>query len=616
VGRPQELEELLPGFWRVLRRFRPYIRKQSAPIGGAFAALFASVGLRLLEPWPLKFVFDRVIVTAPAGGRSGIPAIDALDPMTLLVLSASAVIAIVGLRALTSYWSTVGFALVGNRVLTEARDDLYRHLQRLSLSFHTRAKGGDLTIRVISDVGLLQEVTVTAVLPLLANLFILVGMVGLMFWLNWELALLALVIIPLFGLVTARLGRRIRDVSRTQRQREGAMAATAAESIGAIKIVQTLSLEGRFAEAFSSQNTGSFAEGVKGKRLAARLERTVDMLVAIATALVLWYGASLVLRNALTPGDLLVFLAYLKDGFKPVRDFAKYTGRLAKATAAGERILDLLERTPEVRDLPGAVRAPAFRGAVRFERVSFGYEPGRPVLNEIELAVAPGQRIALVGPSGNGKSTLVSLLPRLYDPVEGRVLIDGRDVRDYTLDSLRAQISMVLQDTLLFAASVRDNIAYGAPSATHDEVEAAARLANAHAFVEALSEGYDTVLGERGVTLSTGQRQRISIARAAIRRAPLLILDEPTTGLDEESERAVTDALERLARGRTTFFITHDLQMAVGADQILYLEGGRIRERGTHADLMRANGRYATLFRLQAAARDRGTLEHAYAVAR
>jgi ATP-binding cassette subfamily B protein len=472
----------------------------------------------------------------------------------------------------------------------------------LSLHFHTKARSGDLVARVISDVGQLRDVVVTAALPLCANILILFGMLGVMLYVNWQLALLALVTAPLFVLSTIRLGKRIKEVARAQRKREGMIAATASESIHAIKVVQALSLEDTFNQAFRNYNQKSLKDGVKGTRLAAKLERTVDVFIALSTALVLWYGTQLVLRGELSTGWLVVFLSYLKNAFKPTRDLAKYAGRLAKASASGERIIDLLQQEPDIRDLPEAVDAPRFRGAVRFENVSFSYEPSQLVLQNVELAVEPAQLVAIVGPSGNGKSTLVSLLLRLYDPQQGGVLIDGRDIRSFTLASLRAQISVVLQENVLFAASVRDNIAYGAPEASDAEIERAARLANAHDFILALPEGYNTVLSERGASLSGGQRQRIAIARAAVRNAPLLVLDELTTGLDEENEQIVVEAIERLARGRTTFAITHNLDMATRADLVVYLEDRQIVERETHAELMARDGRYAGLYRLQTAA--------------
>jgi len=558
-------------------------------------ALLAEIALRLLEPWPLKFVFDYSF-----SGRRG-PG--GLAPLTLAALAALGVVLVTGLRALASYSSTVGFAVAGNRVLSAARERLYRHLQSLSLSFHGRARGGDLTVRVMSDLGVLTDVLVTALLPLLADLAVMAGIIVVMLWVRWDLALLALAMAPAFVAATVRLSARIRAAARRQRQREGAMAATAAESIGAIKTVHALSLHGAFARTFARQSQGSLKEGVRGSRLSASLERIVDGLIAVSSALVLFQGARLVLAHALTPGELLVFLAYLKSAFKPLKDFAKYTGRLAKAMAAGERVLAILDQTPEVHDLPGAVVAPAFRGPIRFEGVSFAYERERRALADIDLEIRPGQRVAVVGPSGSGKSTLVSLLLRLYDPQRGRVLVDGRDVREYTLDSLRGQVGLVLQDGLLFAASVSENIACGAPGATEAEIEAAARLANAHEFITALPLGYDTLLGERGVTLSGGQRQRLAIARAAVRRAPILVLDEPTTGLDGENEVAVMEALERLAADRTVILVTHDLERAAGADLVVMLDGGRIVETGTHAQLMASGGRYASLQAVQSGAR-------------
>jgi ATP-binding cassette subfamily B protein len=597
MGRPKRLKESVPGLLRIFRQLWPWIRPERPLIVTSMAALFAGVGLRLLEPWPLKFIFDGVI-----GANPGLGLPDRIDPITLLTLAAVALVAISGLRALMEYWEAVGFAKIGNRVLRRVRDDLYRHVQGLSLSFHSSARSGDLIVRVTRDVSLLRDVASTALLPLMANLLILVGMVVIMVWLQWQLALLAFATVPFFWLTTVRIGGRIRDAARKQRQREGAMASTAAESIQAIKIIQALSLEGVFADAFSSRNKESQKEDLKAARLSARLGRIVDVLLALATASVLWYGARLVLRTELTPGDLLVFVTYLKRALTPAKDFAKYSARLAKAAAAGERVLDVLSRIPEIRDLPGAAPAPALEGRIRLADVTFGYQSGRDVLRQIDFEIEPRQHVALVGPSGIGKSTLACLLLRLYDPKLGQVLIDGRDIRQYTLASLRSQMSVVLQDSILFAANVWENIGYGAHDATHEEIESAARLANAHEFITNLPDGYDTVLGERGATLSHGQRQRIAIARAAVRRSPILILDEPTAGLDEENEREVTEALIRLAFDRTTLLITHNLQLASRAHVIFYLEGGRLIECGAPADLMQSDGRYAALYRSQCAA--------------
>jgi len=589
-----------PSLWRIARYFWPHMKGEWVLALASTGALLAEVALQLLEPWPLKFVLDRVL--ASGKNASGPPFLSGLDPTILLTLIAVGLVAITGLRALASYANTVGFALVGNRVLTEVRSTIFRHLQYLSLSFHTRARSGELALRVMSDVSVINDVVVTAILPLAASFFVLLGMVGLMLWLRWELAVLALATAPLFWIRTVKLGRLIQEASRKQRKRDGAMAATAVESIGAIKIVQALSLEGMFSDAFSNANEKSLRAGVRASRLSASLERSVDLFVAVATALVLWFGARLVLEHALTAGDLVVFLSYLKSAFRPARDFAKYTGRLAKAKAAGERVLDVLEQEPEIQDLPGARPAPPFSGALRFDRVSFAYESGHRVLDDVSFDVRPGQWVAVTGASGSGKSTLASLVLRLYDPQRGAVTIDGRDIREYTLESLRSQISVVLQDPMLFAASVRDNIGYGAPRATPAEIEAAALLASAHGFIERLPNGYDTTLGERGVTLSGGQRQRIALARAAVRRSSILILDEPTTGLDDENARAVTNGLKAIARGRTTLLISHDLDLVRRSDLILFLDDGKLIEHGSHDELVRANGRYAFQFAMRDAA--------------
>jgi len=604
MSSPQPLDKALPGLWRITKYFWPHLRQYRGLMALSFLALLVEVGLRLLEPWPLKFVFDHLLGQRHTPKRP-LPAwLAGLDPMALLALAALAVVIITCIRAVASYWETIGFAKLGNRSLAKVRNQLYRHMQFLSLSFHTQARTGDLVVRLIGDVGMLQDVAVTALLPLIVRSLIVTGMIGLMFWMNWQLAVIAVAIFPLFWLRTISLSRKIRDVAKQQRRQEGAMAASVAESMQAIRTVQALSLEEQFAGAFSSTSDKSSLSDVKGKRLSAALERSVDVLIALATALVLWFGTRMAMAHELTPGDLLVFLAYLKSAYRPVQDFAKYTSRLGKASAAGERVIDLLERVPDVRDLPGAVRAPVFNGAVRFENVTFSYDKHERLLEHIDFEVSPGQHVALVGPSGGGKTTLFSLILRLYDPKHGSVKIDGCDIRDFTLESLRGQISVVLQDNVLFATSVSENIAFGAPGASFEQIQAAAELANAHEFILRLPQGYDTILGERGVTLSHGQRQRVAIARASIRRAPILILDEPMTGLDRKNEREVLDALEGIYRQRTTFLITHDPHHAATADFILYLQDGSIVERGTHSELIAANGRYAALHRLRSAERE------------
>jgi ATP-binding cassette subfamily B protein len=587
-----------PAAWRICRCFWPYVWRQWAIVGGSLLALAAELLLRLIEPWPFKFVFDR-IVGAKQGALPAAPLLEPLGTTTLLALAAAAIVVVTGLRALASYASSIGFAQAGNRVCTSLRNALYRHLQSLPLSFHSRARSGDLLLRVIGDAGLLRDVAITAALPLVANVLILASMTAVMLWLRWDLALVALVPAPFFLISTRTLSRRIGDVSRKQRRREGAMAATVAEAMTSIRTIQALSLEETFSRSFKEQGAKSVRDDLQAKRLSARLERTTDLLIAASTALVVFYGAMLVRQRQLTPGDLLVFLAYLKNAFKPLQDFAKYTGRLAKAAAGAERVVDVLERTPAIRSLPGARPAPRFQGAVRFERVVFAYDDGQPILDDVDFEIAPGETVALVGPSGTGKSTLASLISRLYEPSTGRILIDGSDIQEYTLESLRAQIAVVLQDSPLFVATVAENIALGLSDATAADIGAAARLAGAYDFVEGLPEGFETMVGERGMTLSQGQRQRLAIARAIVREAPILILDEPTAGLDEESARAVVQALENSAQGRTVLLITHDLQLAARAHRIFYLERGRLLEQGTHAQLIQGDGRYAALYHMQ-----------------
>jgi ATP-binding cassette subfamily B protein len=443
---------------------------------------------------------------------------------------------------------------------------------------------------------MLKETAVTAALPLAANILILLGMTAVMLVLDWQLALIALLPLPLLWLSSVRTSKRIQTISRSQRKREGDMAATAAETMAGMRTVQALAIEDRAARHFAGANAKSLTEGVKAKRLAAGLERSVDVLVGVAIALVLWFGTLQVLRGRLTPGDLVVFLTYLKNTFRPIRSYAKYTARIAKATASGERVIELLDEMPVIADAPGARPAPPLAGHITFEDVHFGYGDGA-VLKGVTLDIPAGSRVAVTGLSGAGKSSLVSLVLRLHDPDAGRVLVDGVDIRDFTLKSLRSQTSLVPQETLIFRANVAENIALGAGrDVSRAEIEAAALRANAHDFIAALPEGYDTVIAERGATLSSGQRQRIAVARAILRQSPILVLDEPTVGLDRANEAAVAQAITHLAAGRTTLLVTHDLALAAQADRVLFLADGRILEDGSHAELIARGGRYAALW--------------------
>jgi ATP-binding cassette subfamily B protein len=584
-SRTTTLRQARPALARVLHRFAPLIREQRRLLVLGLVALLLEVGLRLVEPWPLGYVIDAVVVAAGASVDARGAAVGSLQ--TVLILCAVATVAAVALRAGASYAMTIFFALAGNRVLTRVRAQVYAHLNALSMDFHDRRRTGDLVTRVTGDVGRLQDATITALLPLTGNVVTLVGMFAVIAVLDWRLALMVLAMFPVFFLTSIRLTKRLNGVAKTQRAAEGKLASLATESLGAMKLVHSFSLEERMQQRFGGSNTKSLRDGVKATKLSAGLERKTDLLVGLATGLVLFFGASRVLRGELTPGELTIFLTYLKTAFKPMRDIAKYTARIAKAAASGERIIDVLDEQPAVVDAGWAEPAPAFRGDVRFDGVHLAYVPGKPVLRGLDFAVPAGTRVAVVGPSGAGKSTLVALLSRLRDPDQGRVLIDGHDLRDLTLASVRAQISVVLQESVLFAASIRDNIAFGVPHEASDaDIEAAARLAGAHEFIVGLPEGYDTVVGERGSTLSGGERQRIAIARAAIRNAPIVVLDEALTGLDTETESEVVGALGRLTAGRTTFVITHDLDAARDAELVVWIDAGTVSRMGSPAEVL------------------------------
>ncbi|MDY0913120.1 ABC transporter ATP-binding protein [Rathayibacter festucae] len=584
---------------RSLGIVRPHLREHRLLMLGGLVALLAEVILRVLEPWPLKIVIDSVSASlgATAGANAGTP------PATigLLVACGAILLGLVGLRAITAYLSTIAFALVGSRVATALRARVFAHVQALSLRYHTVSSAGDTVQRLVGDIGRLQEVAVTAGLPLVGNVITLVVLTVVMLWLDPLLTLVVVGASIVYLLSSRRSSSSITSASRSTRKGEGALADTAAQTLGAIRVVQAYGLEKEVGGAFDRGNATALHQGVKARRLAAALERRTDVIVGVATALVLTGGGWRVLEGQMTPGDLVVFTMYLKIAMRPLKDLAKYTGRIARAAASGERVADLLDEEIEVHDRPGARALVTTAGAVSFEAIGVDDGYGRPLFTDLSLQLRGGESVCLLGASGAGKSTLVSLLVRASDPRSGRIAIDGTDLRDATLASLRSSISLLLQDSVLFATTVRENIRYGRLDATDAEVEEAARRANALDFVQALPHGFETVLGERGGTLSGGQRQRIAIARALLRDAPVVVLDEATTGLDPEARAQVAQSLAELTRGRTTISITHDPAAIAGADRLLWLEDGRIVEDGSPEELLGRDSRVAAWFHRAAA---------------
>ena len=569
-----------------------------------FVAMLIETAMSIAAPWPLKIIIDNVV------GKHKLPEFLGWlrdvsygeHTLALAGVAAGGAVLIALIGAIAGYIDNYYTESVAQYVANDLRQRLYHHLHRLSLKYYDTHKIGNMLSTITSDVGTIQSFASTALLSILVDALTIVGMVFVMLYLNFDFALIAVGVTPFLLLFVARFKKAVKKATHEVRKRQSDIVAVVQEGLESVRSVKAFGRqdleEGRLREA--SMETVQAA--LKARRVKSLLSPIVSVTVSLCVAIVLWRGAGLILRDAMTIGALTVFLSYLNKFFKPVQDLAKMTNVIAQAAVGLERIQTILDADAIIPQKPGARDPGKLRGEIVFEHVAFAYDPAAPVLRDINLTIQPGQRIGVCGPTGGGKSTVLSLIPRFYDPTLGRVLIDGVAVTDYRLDRLREQIGFVLQDTVLFAGSIRDNIAYGRPEATPEEIIQAAKMANAHDFISEMPHGYDSLVGERGLTLSGGQRQRIGIARAIVRNAPILILDEPTAALDTESEKLVMEALERLMKGRTVITIAHRLSTIRDADKIVVLKGGLIAEEGTHEELLTRNRIYAELYRIQAGA--------------
>ena len=580
----------------VLELLRPHWKGMTV----ALIAVAIAAGMELLEPWPLKIVLDYLLQGRhlPAWAMAVVAWIgnDKLAVLNFAV-AAVAVIAIVG--AGSSYLENWLTTTIGQQIMHDLRRMVYHHIQRLSLAEHDEKRTGDLIGRVTDDIESVQDFVTTALLGIVTNVFTLVGMIAIMLSMSWRFTLISLAIAPVLFAVVLLLTRKIKSASRDVRKKESELVSTVQEVFSSIRVVKAFAREDYEQRRFERQSLENVETALKAQSLKMKLSPVVEIIVATGTCLMLGFGARMVMAGQLTPGELVLFLFYLGKMYKPMRDLSKMTNTVSKASVGFERIREILESESKLRDSPRARRAPAFKGNIEFEHVTFGYRSEEPIIEDVSFTVQPGQVAAFVGPTGAGKTTIINLIARFYDPLSGKIKIDGTDIREFTIRSLRSQISFVLQDTLLFRAPVWQNIAYGRPESSRTEIIRAAELANADEFIKEMPEGYDTMVGERGVTLSGGQRQRIAIARAMIRHTPILILDEPTSGLDAQSELAVIDALDRLMKDKTSIVIAHHLATIVHADNIFVVKDNQIAEHGTHEELLSANGFYAELYKIQ-----------------
>ena len=570
----------MKNYIRLMNYIRPYVKH----LAFAIVCIVLAAAANLYVPWIIKDMIDKVLMERD---------------MAMLNLIAGGIIVVFFFRGVFYYGQSYLVSFVGQRVVIDIREALFEKFQRMPLAYFDRHQTGEIMSYVTNDVQALQNALVDKLIEFVTEASILIGSIVLMFYLDWKLTLITLITVPLVGQAMKIFGRKLKKSGTVIQERLADINSLLQESIAAVRVVKSFVRERYEIERFRRQNELNFQAEMKNVQLSSLLTPTVEFLAAITVTIILWIGGYEVVQGEITAGSLVAFLTYAVNLANPVKRIGRIYGAMQRAMAAADRVFDVIDMEETIHDREGAVPLPEIEGRVAVKDVSFSYKEGAPALSHVSLEASPGQLVAFVGPSGAGKSTIANLIPRFYEVNEGVIEIDGHDVRDVTLDSLREQIGIVPQETMLFSSSVRENIRYGRLDATDEEIEEAARAANAEEFILQLPEGYETKIGERGLNLSGGQRQRIAIARAILKNPRILILDEATSALDTESEKIVQAALDKLMVGRTSFAIAHRLSTIFNADCIYVIDGGHIVEQGTHAELLAAGGLYSTLYNIQ-----------------
>ncbi|WP_405731753.1 lipid A export permease/ATP-binding protein MsbA [Anaerovibrio slackiae] len=570
----------MKNYLRLLAYIKPYKKRLAA----AVVCIIMAAGANLYLPWIIKDMIDDVLMS---------------KDMLMLNLIAAGILVVMFTRGVFYYGQSYLVSYVGQRVIIDVRSMLFRKFQKMPLSYYDRQQTGTVMSYITNDVSAMQSAIVDNLIELVTESSILIGSLAMMIYLDWKLSLLTLMTIPLVGFAMKIFGRKLKRSSTVIQERAAEITSLLQESISAIRVVKSFVRETYEIKRFEEQNWRNFQAAMKNVKLSSLLTPTVEFLAAIAVTFIVWFGGYEVVNEVITAGELVAFLTYAVNLANPVKRLSRVYAAIQKAMAAADRVFEVMDLDEKITDVPGAKPLPPIKGQVEFKDITFSYKEGQPALQHISLKAEPGQMIALVGPSGSGKSTIANLIPRFYDVDSGTISIDGHDIRQVTADSLREQIGLVPQETMLFSTTVMENIRYGRLDATDEEVVEAARAANAEEFIKDLPEGYDTKLGERGLNLSGGQRQRLAIARAILKNPRVLILDEATSALDTESEKIVQDALDKLMVGRTSFVIAHRLSTIFNADQIFVVENGHLREHGTHEELLAAGGLYSNLYNIQ-----------------